>query len=98
MGEGEENMSKKLDIYPAPGMGDLLPGWFAVPQNPLSVGYRGAYTSENSKRVCAYCRSEKKTDRCESCGATLTNYETTMKTDDLIKYALLGLGVYICGK
>lgn len=76
-------MSKKLDIYPAPGtvgMGDLLPGYFAVPQNPLRVDYQGAYTSENSKRVCAYCRSEKKTDRCESCGATLTDYETTYKS------------------
>ena len=70
-------MNKKSDIYPTlgtVGMGDLLPGWFAVPQNPLKVDYQGAYTSENSKRVCAYCRSEKKTDSCKNCGATLTDY------------------------
>lgn len=72
----EEDMNKKPYIYPAlgtVGMGDLLLG-FAVPQNPLKVDYQGAYTSENSKCVCAYCRSEKKTDSCKNCGATLTDY------------------------
>lgn len=30
-----------LSIHPAPGLGDLLPGFFAVPQNPIDVGLSG---------------------------------------------------------
>jgi len=28
----------QLSVHPAPGLGDLLPGWFAVPQNPVEGG------------------------------------------------------------
>lgn len=28
----------KLNMHPAVGMGDLLPGWFVVPQNPIKGG------------------------------------------------------------
>jgi len=35
----------RLGIHPAPGMGEILPGWFAVPQNPVDVGMSGvSYT------------------------------------------------------
>jgi hypothetical protein len=30
----------QLDLHPAPGVGELMPGWFAVPQNPLRPGSR----------------------------------------------------------
>ena len=39
-------MAGNLSIHPAPGLGDLLPGWYAVPQNPVDIGLSGiGYTS-----------------------------------------------------
>ena len=38
-------MAGNLSIHPAPGFGDLLPGWYAVPQNPVDAGMSGiSYT------------------------------------------------------
>lgn len=34
-----------ITSHPAPGLGDLLPGWFVVPQNPIRDAHEG-YTSE----------------------------------------------------
>lgn len=30
-----------IGFHPAPGLGELLPGWFVVPQNPLELATRG---------------------------------------------------------
>ena len=30
-----------LHVHPAPGLGDLLPGWYAVPQNPITRAATG---------------------------------------------------------
>lgn len=29
-------MAANISFHPAPGLGDLMPGWFAVPQNPIT--------------------------------------------------------------
>jgi hypothetical protein len=35
----------QLSLHPAPGLNDLLPGWYAVPQNPVEAGLSGiSYT------------------------------------------------------
>lgn len=31
----------QLSHHPAPGLGDILPGWFAVPQNPVIAKQQG---------------------------------------------------------
>jgi hypothetical protein len=28
-------------MHPAPGLGDLMPGWFAVPQDPITMAQQG---------------------------------------------------------
>jgi len=31
-------MAGNIHSHPAPGLGDLMPGWFALPQNPMTDG------------------------------------------------------------
>lgn len=31
-------MAGNIQFHPAPGLGDLMPGWFPVPQNPMTDG------------------------------------------------------------
>lgn len=31
-------MAGNLARHPAPGLGDMMPGWYAVPQNPITSG------------------------------------------------------------
>lgn len=31
-------MAGNIQFHPAPGLGDLMPGWFSVPQNPMTDG------------------------------------------------------------
>jgi hypothetical protein len=34
-----------IALHPAPGLGEMLPGWFSVPNNPIKSGYeQAAYT------------------------------------------------------
>ena len=34
-------MAGNIHIHPAPGLGDLMPGWFAVPQDPITMARQG---------------------------------------------------------
>jgi hypothetical protein len=34
-------MAGNIHIHPAPGLGDLMPGWFAVPQDPITAAREG---------------------------------------------------------
>lgn len=38
-----------LDVHPAPGFGDLIPGWFSVPQNPIQGDSTPIVASINAK-------------------------------------------------
>lgn len=31
----------RLDVHPATGIGELLPGWFNIPQNPITMATQG---------------------------------------------------------
>jgi hypothetical protein len=43
--KGETIMAANIHIHPAPGLGELMPGWFAVPQNPIDFAKNGvSYT------------------------------------------------------
>lgn len=39
-------MAGNLALHPAPGLGDLLPGFFAVPQNPMDLAQSGITRSQ----------------------------------------------------
>jgi len=34
-------MAGNIAFHPAPGLGDLLPGWYAVPQDPITAAAKG---------------------------------------------------------
>jgi hypothetical protein len=34
-------MAGNIHVHPAPGLGDLMPGWFAVPQDPITAAQQG---------------------------------------------------------
>ncbi len=44
-----------IAFHPAPGLGDLLPGWHSVPQNPITAGESAVrYTPRIGELVAAY--------------------------------------------
>jgi len=38
-----------LHLHPAPGLGELMPGWFVVPQNPIAPDYTALVPTPQAK-------------------------------------------------